>query len=443
MAPEFLRAAGVLAAHPAVAAAVGLATVNSVTAKDLAERLGVETFPTFFFYRGGVAEPFPVLATGEAYVAGLARMLDVPGAASISPAKDVPPGAPGADLATWLFWRGADGGKLATTLTLYDPPEAPASAALVAAFDDAASELFKDPALRFLRVRSAAAMADFEMPLAPGVVLYKDHDEGRVDYAGALTGEAITAWLRREAVPLVTLVSHKNLQRARSAVDSFALLFIEEAQGDHHATLRLALDVAHTIVYALEAAGVIERGRFTLGVANGEKYASWLQQFDLSAARLPALAFENVATRKTAGDAGDLFAFDDASGAAPGGSWAHAALCSEAAAAKVGPADKWTIDLSARCTAAERTAARARVFAVNADGSATIAKPGAAGPEDDGLTLPAPGDAATTPPPLVVSALDFSDAHVEAMRAWLADAIAGKAARVPERVETPFGDALA
>lgn len=423
--PEFNRAAAILAASPDVAAVVAIGTVNSVTERDLAERLGVDTFPTFFLYRNGEPESFPSLATGEAYVAGLARLLNVPGADALSPAKDVAPGTSGADLATWLFWRGSEMGKLATTLALYSPPDHPASPELTAAFDAAANELFRDPNLRFLRVRSPEAMADLEMPAAPLLTLYKDHDEGRVDFAGALTGAAVVEWVKRESVPLVTLITHKTLQRYRKVVQKLALLYVEPAQTEHAHTLRAIIDAAHTVVYALEAAGVVSRGEFTLGIVDGEKYVSWRAQFGIEDARLPTLSLEDLsAVADRVKDTGKLYAFPDA-----GGVWAKEALCGDAAVAKVGPHDKWTRDLSRSCPAELRTAARSKVFNVLPDGTYEV-------PETD-LILPAVDDDKFES--LVVSAIDFSDAFVEAMRAWLETALKGEAPLTRPKIQTPFG----
>lgn len=38
--------------------------------KDLTDRYGVTSFPTFFFFRNGEPEPFPMLMTDNAYIAG-------------------------------------------------------------------------------------------------------------------------------------------------------------------------------------------------------------------------------------------------------------------------------------------------------------------------------------------------------------------------------------
>ena len=423
--PEYNRAAGILAATPDVAAVVAIGSVNSVTEKDLAERLGVDTFPTFFLYRNGEPEAFPSLATGEAYVAGLARMLDIPGADTLSPAKDVAPGTSGADLAKWLFWRGADMGKLATTLTLYSPPESPASPELTAAFDAAANELFRDPNLRFLRVRSVEAMTDLEMPIEPLLSLYKDHDEGRVDYTGELTGAAVVEWVKREAVPLVTLITHRNLQRYRKVVKKLALLYVEPAQTEHAHTLRSIIDSAHKVVYALEAAGLISRGSFTLGIVDGEKYKSWRAQYGVEDSRLPALTLEDLSdVADRVKDTGKLYAFPDA-----GGAWAKESLCGDAAVAKVGPHDKWTRDLSRSCPAELRTAARSKVFTILPDGTYEV-------PETD-LILPAVDDDKFES--LVVSAIDFSDAFLDAIRTWLESAVKGGVPQTRAKIETPFG----
>ena len=81
------------------------ALIGHEEADALTPMLGVATFPRFLLYRsGGGPEAFPRVATAEAFVAGLARMLEVPGAEALSPAKEfLEDGAGAADLAAWLF----------------------------------------------------------------------------------------------------------------------------------------------------------------------------------------------------------------------------------------------------------------------------------------------------------------------------------------------------
>jgi len=392
-----------------------LATVDATAEPALAARLGAASFPTLLLYRGGAPEPFPALATAEAYAAALARLLDVPGAAALSPAKLVADGARGADFASWLFWRGADGGKLATTLVLFSPRGAPAPAALADAFEGAAADLLRDPALRFARVESAAAMADLEMAAAPELVLYTEHDEGRHVYAGAPDAAAVRAWLVARAVPLAALVTHKTLPRYRAAVGALALLFVEEAQTEHLPTLRAVLDAAHAAVYALEAEGAVARGNFTLAIADGKKYAAWRAHFlgpDAARAPLPALALD--AAPRAEGAAARLFAFADA-----GGAWAADVACGPAARARAGAAGKWVVELASACGSA----------AVDARGGIAAADPPLGGDKRE---------------PLAVTALAFSPDAVAQMTDFLRAALRGEIPRVPSvRVDTPFGAAVA
>ena len=420
--PEFARASTLIAGHPILSDTVALGGVSSTTAGALADRLGVTTFPTFILFREGLPEKFPILTTAEAYVAGLAKLLGVDGV--FSPAKVIGDESGGAELASWLFWRGSDNGKLATTLVLFSPPGAPASAELDACFEGAAEELFKDPSLRFARVTSERAMTDLEMDATKStLVLYKEHDEGRVEYTGELTAAGAIAWVRREAVALVTLISHKTLQRYRNAVGTLALLFVEEAQTEHLPTLRRLYAAAHAAVYSLEADGELQRGNFTFGIANGKKYSSWMDHFGIQNARLPALTLEQ--TRKD----GSLFTMPDVNG-----SWAAEAFCGPTAIALVGAAEKWTVELSATCPHAARVTAREKVMAMRADGTQ----------EEGELELP-PLEVEFADPskytPLVVAAVEFTDPLVEKMREWLREALKGTAVKVPVRVQTPFGEA--
>ena len=427
--PEFARAAGLAAtALPSVA----FGAVNSDTSPELTEALGVTTFPRFILYRSGEAEPFPMVATGEAFVAGVARVLGMPGADALSPAKVFEEDGSGAgSLATWLFWRGREGGRLESTLVLYAPPVegctgsaatdsaaaeaaggadsgtcanpaagggAEAAARYEAAFNAAAGELMKDATLRFAIVRSVSAMSEFEVPLtAPSLVFYKDHDEGRAEYSGAITPEAITQWVRTQNVPLVTFVTHKTLTRVRAEARTLALLFLEESQTDHLPTLTRAMEALREAVYALEAEGLVTRGEFTLGVTNGGKYASWMEHYGMRAGLLPALGAEVVEGERRYTMGGEV-----------GAAWALEAVCGEAAVADVGVKGKWRVVLSHACA---REAVEAAIERVRAE----LVEAGEA--EEAAALSPKVNDPKERfPQPLYASALGLP---VEAVSAWL------------------------
>lgn len=445
VAPEYSRAAEL---GKAMGLPVTFGAVNSELQRDLADRLGVTRFPTFLLYRAGDSgepEAFPTLATAEAMVAGVARMLGVPGAEELSPAKEYSAEATTLDVASWLFWRGGDGGRLATTLVLFAPPlgacegsseggtcsgagadeqhaaAAAAAAGVEAAFAAAAGAAMTDPGLRFAIVRSEEVMREFEVPLDhASVVVYKDHDEGRAEYdtrlvagapSAAAAGEAMRAWLVAQNVPLVALVSHTTLQRYRANVRTLALLFVDESQTEHLPTLTRLLTELRSVAYALEAEGLVTRGDFTLGLTNGKKYASWLEHYGLPPAVLPALAAEATKTET-------LYAMPDA-----GAEWARAQQCGFAADVAVGPLGAWEVVKASLCGDAKPAAAAATV---GTDGS--LAGGAAAGG--------APPSEWSDPKPYVPLAVSHIDLDAETIAGWLRAVLQGKVA--PVKVPEPF-----
>jgi hypothetical protein len=286
---------------------------------DLTRRFDVDTFPTFFLFRDGTPEGFPMLTTGEAYVAGAAKMLGLEGV-DIAPAKmfDGPGAAVSEAAAAWLFWRGANEGKIATTMVLFHPhglagEAAAGAAAAAAAFDAASRELLRNPNFRFAIIRGPAVFEDFEVDASrASIVLYKDHDEGRVEFTAPPDAAAIVAWAQAHAVPLVTVVTHRTLQRYRKKVGKLALLFLTEQQVEDAGTVARLSDKLLGVLQALEGAGAVRRGDFTLGLTNGVKYASWLAHYGVSSdAPLPALVLEETA-REALFRGPDSFASDAA-----------------------------------------------------------------------------------------------------------------------------------
>ena len=389
VAPEFARAAELARAR---ALPVTLAAVDVDESRALAERFEVTTYPTFLLFRaearaGAPPQAFPMLAVGEAYVAGLGKMLGLGAAADISPAKVFGAGADALQLASWLFWRGAHEGKVATTLVLFDPLDAAsgedgvagagaADAATRAAFDAVARDLMRNPNLRFAIVRGALGVDDFEAPAGrTSIAIYKDHDEGRAEYGGPVAGAegaaALSAWVLTQNVPLAALVTHKTLQRYRKNVELLALFFVTDAQADSKATVARLLAQLSGVARALAERGVVRRGNFTLGLANGDKYVSWLHHYGLDAERLPALVLERPASE-------ELYGLRDASGA-----FAAAAACDaaalaahNAAAAAIDP-ERRAAELPAFC-AALRNGTLAQQAAVGADGAVAEARPASA-----------------------------------------------------------------
>lgn len=323
-----------------IAHALGLplrvARIDAQKYKEFAkDEQGIETLPAFFLYRGfgTQVEEFPFLTTGEAMVAGCDKLLDL--GLDLSPAK-VLSEYDAMELAEWIFWRGTEDGKILTTLMLYKPTttaeggEAAADPAGVALANDlftrAAKTLMRFSNLRFAVVNRVDVMREFDLPVdAASIVLYTEHDEGRAVWslptdlaariaAGGADAEdakaaavsSLMEWVVRRDVPLVTDVYHRTLQGMRKRVQTLAIAYFSEKQLEHPPTLARITAGLQEVAFALERAGVVKRGEFTIGIANGDKYAAWMTHFGLPAGRLPALSIEWTGKKvPTAAPAGD------------------------------------------------------------------------------------------------------------------------------------------
>jgi len=222
--------------------------------------------------------------------AGLDKLLDL--GLDFSPIKDL--GSDAADVASWLFWRGTSDGKISTTLVLYDPPglagaAAVAADALRAAFLDTAKELMRFSNLRFATVRAPEVFADFEIPADAGahLAMYMQHDEGKVTHAATANASRaeLVDWILRHDIPLVDMVTHKNLLASRRRVKHFGLLFVTAEQAEDGPTWNRLADALDEVLYGFEAAGAFRRGELTLGIVNGKKYGTWLELYGKNAVR--------------------------------------------------------------------------------------------------------------------------------------------------------------
>lgn len=303
--PEYVRA-GWIAHNSSLPFKV--AQINADKYTKLADALHVNMYPTIFLYRNGEPETFPVLSVAESYIAGVSRMLDLPGAEEISPVKVWSPGVEVVDVAGWLFWRGATTGAIATTVVFYYPPNLQGAAATSAerlwrTFDCTAKTMFRDPNIRFTIIRDMDVLEAFEVSTTgPSIVMYKEHDEGRVEYevprdsAVEVTPADLEAWARMHMVPLVTHITHKNLQAYRQKVRHLGLWFMDAPQVEHRTThYRIQSDLLQ-VAQALISSGQVKRGAFTIGLVDGKKYDQWLEHYSLPTGRYPAFGFEDTKT---------------------------------------------------------------------------------------------------------------------------------------------------
>jgi thioredoxin 1 len=404
--PEVQRAAWI--AHN-LSLPVTIAQVDVDRNVNLTDRYDVTTYPTFLLFADGAVQPFPMLTVGEAYVAGLGKILELGEKADVLPAKAF---SDSQELASWLFWRGSNEGKISTSLVFFDPvPGSPnvEDEKARSVFGAVSRELMKNPNLRFAVVRGDPTMADdFDAPTDRATIaIYKDHDEGRVTYSGVMETDNFISWVKKEMIPMVVVVTHKTLQRYRKNVKFLALFFISDAQADSKATVARVLKELSTVAYSLEARGIVERGNFTLGLANGEKYEAWLHYYGLDAENLPAIVIEKPATEDLYADAGGVVEFANA-----GSCNKDAMVAYRSEMAKIDPeAPVAKVELGARCSAPE------------------------IGPNGETLAFKRPHPAEWVAAGEGV--LTWVEVPKTMTEAWLEAAINGKVEKVPIGVEAP------
>jgi thioredoxin 1 len=423
VAPELQRAAWL--AHN-LSLPVALGAVDVDRNRDLAERFGVESYPTFLLFRDGAPQPFPTLTVGEAYVAGLGRLLGLGAAADVLPAKAFGEAAGADEIASWLFWRGANEGRIATTLVLFDAAGEGGGGddeATRAVFGIVARDLMRNPNLRFAVVSNPSAVLDFDAdPARASIVIFKDHDEGRSVYAGA-TGPGgaaeLGAWVQAQSVPLVAVITHKTLQRYRRNVKLLALFFITDAQADSRPTVARLLKGLGEVAMALERRGVVKRGDFTLGLVNGDKYVAWLHHYGLDNERLPALALERMQREGGAGSEDEIYAqIEGALGFATAGACGAVALAAYKAEMTALDAERFGgIELPAFCAAD-----REEGVLVSADGVVTRRSPVLRPASAEQV---AQGDASLT----------WVEVPAALVERWVEDVLEGRVAKVEVGVE--------
>ena len=267
---------------------VQFAKVNCDDEVDLNDRFHVSLYPTFKFFKAGVAvaefEGSPM--TGEGVVAQLRRVMDLPPSSHARKLTSLE------ETTAWLFDRSRADFSIQTTLTAFVPSAvkaAPESASTLAVVDDAASALVGK--LRFAVVESDEVIDAFKLPTdSVTLVLYKDFDEGREVYAGALTAADLTTWLSVRSRPIAQTVTPQNIRKLQATANAFILhAFVGERgveDGGHRVAL---LNDLRTVGKALEAEGLAVRGSYALTLVNGEAQKSWKTPFHLLDTPMPSV----------------------------------------------------------------------------------------------------------------------------------------------------------
>jgi len=254
LAPEYARAAATLK-KDGLAIAKMDATVNEVTPSQF----GVEGFPTLKFFRGGKATDY----TG---------------------------GRTESEIVSWVKKKSGPAAKTITSVEEADTFEESAEVAVLGLF---ASET-SDDAKVFLRVAAgnddiafgistSAAVAAKLGVTPPAVVLFKDFDEGRDDFTGAINEEALATFVSANSLPIVVPFNQKNSAKIfGGTIHSHLLVFIEEGSAGYEETLAQVSTVAKA-----------NKGKLlTVSVGKGNERV--LQYFGVTSKDLPTAAIVNM-----------------------------------------------------------------------------------------------------------------------------------------------------
>lgn len=243
--PELERAAELLA-ETDLEVVVGRADVNAD--EVLRDRFDVQRTPKFMVFTNGEPEPFLTYKSGEAMFSKLHSDLRPESGVQHSPAKmftDM------SELASWLFWRGTDGGRLEAAAVLFLPSEdtlqaSPGAAATTQALRESFTTVAIDMVtkMRYAEVRNDEVLKLFEMPQDRATVaMYTEHDEGKHLYDGpAGDVRRLRAFLLERLSPMVTDVDHVSLNKVSRATPLLMHLFVSEEEMENPALHRAVVN---------------------------------------------------------------------------------------------------------------------------------------------------------------------------------------------------------
>jgi len=217
LAPEYAKAAGKL---KELKSDIVLSKVDATVETKLAEKYGVQGFPTIKFFKKGTPVEY-----------GGGRTAD--------------------EIITWLNKKTGPPAKVLEKAEEVKAFIEPKEVAVVGFFADKESELAK------AYIKAAEGLDDIEFALttpdASGeyeikedkIVVFKKFDEGRVDYAGAAVAEEITKFVRGESLALVTEFSDEAAPKIFGGdIKSHLLMFISKKADAFKDTLATFTNVA-------------------------------------------------------------------------------------------------------------------------------------------------------------------------------------------------------
>lgn len=185
LAPEFERAAQSL---KEAGSRVRLAKVDATTEEALAKKMGVEGFPTLFFYENGVKYDFDGQRTHYKILDWVRKRTESPSTYIESP-QPIEDALAERELA-FVFW----GDEFDPVYNLYKD--------VVKHYMD----------LDFFNTDSDSVRAHFDVPKHVKISLFRKFEEKRVDYEDEYTEEAILAFLKSKTIPTLIQLNQRYMK---------------------------------------------------------------------------------------------------------------------------------------------------------------------------------------------------------------------------------------
>jgi len=216
LAPEYAKAAGILAEKEST---VALAKLDATEEPKIAEQFEVRGYPTLKFFRNGKDTEYNGGRTADTIVSWLEKKTGPP-AKTLATVDEAKAFVADNDIAVIGFFDSvdSDGAK---------------------AFLAAAGNMDDYP---FGIATEAAVLAEYK---AAGVVIFKNFDEGRNDLEGDVTEESVAAFVAGNSLPLVVDFSQDTAQKIFSGdIKSHLLLFMSAAAEDQAAKVEIVRGIA-------------------------------------------------------------------------------------------------------------------------------------------------------------------------------------------------------
>jgi protein disulfide-isomerase A1 len=183
LAPEYAKAAGTLKAK-----GLRIAKVDATANDELAQRFKIQGFPTLKFFKGGNPTEYGGGRNADAIVSWVVKRSG-PAFETLTSADEATAFKAKADVTVVGFFAKQEG-------------------ALFKAFSSAADSI--DDVVFAVAGDASARSALGVEGSGDAVVLFKSFDEGRVDFDGAATSDAVSGFVRDNSLPLVVKFSSET-----------------------------------------------------------------------------------------------------------------------------------------------------------------------------------------------------------------------------------------